>query len=164
MPVKRRLAKAKDRRLQAPQRWSLLFGEDQYRPAFPNEAARCEAWLVHRDALLACQRAGTRPRAWWQYESTISWPGPDDETATLYAAGLLSNEEIAELMPWWRQQFDRTYEPEFFYCVGPGKILEGAAARRKHLAWAGIPLAIIERWTRERERRADTIRKLKAGG
>src|SRR3954447_18569012 len=99
MPVKRRVLKARDRTLGLMERWSLELGEDERRPAFANEEERRAAWEYHREALLARERPGSRPRAWWEYDAPIRWPGYDRETVALYEAGLMSEEEIAELTP-----------------------------------------------------------------
>jgi hypothetical protein len=139
---------------------SLELGENERHPAFDSDEERRDAWAIHRDALLAGERPGRRPRAWWQYESPIPYPGPDHETVTLYEAGLMSDEEIAEITPWWREQFDRSFDEHFFHVLGPGRLLEGAAARKAHYRWARIPPEIVKRWTAERGRQTKTIRKL----
>src|SRR3954453_2700153 len=136
MPVKRRIQKSRDRTLGLMERWSLELGDDDRRPAFNSDAERRAAWEYHREALLARERPGSRPRAWWEYDAPIRWPGYDRETVALYEAGLMSEEEIAELTPWWREQFDRSFDEHFGYTVGPGQVLYGAAARRKHYRWA----------------------------
>src|SRR3954453_19372321 len=160
MPVKRRVLKARDRTLGLMERWSLELGEDERRPAFASGEDRFAAGEYHREHLLAHERAGRRPRAWWDYDAPIPWPGYDDETVALYEAGLLSDEELAELMPWWREQFERSFAPEFFHCLGPGRILEGAPARQAHYRCTCIPPEIVKRWSAERGRRTRTIRKL----
>jgi hypothetical protein len=76
--------------------------------------------------------------AWWSYEAPIPWPGYERERSTLYAAGLLGEDEKAELEAEWRREFDRAQEPGFTICLGPGEHLEGAAARRVHFRWADI--------------------------
>src|SRR4051794_26432842 len=160
MPVKRRIQKSRDRTLGLMERWSLELGDDERRPAFASDAERRATWEYHREAMLADERPGRRPQAWWDYDAPIPWPGYDNETVALFAAGLLSDEELAELMPWWREQFERSFAPEFFHCLGPGRILEGVPARQAHYRWACIPPEIVKRWTAERGRRARTIRKL----
>jgi hypothetical protein len=55
------------------------------------------------------------------------------------------------------------------YCVGFTKPsdttstwLKGEAAKRAHLKWAGVPRALIRKWTAERRRRRRTTRELEA--
>ena len=56
------------------------------------------AWARNRDRLLAGYRHGRRPMAWWQFEAgDLRYPGYDREQSTLYRAGLLGEEERAEL-------------------------------------------------------------------
>ena len=111
-----------------------------------------ERWLRHRERMLVSARAGWRPTEWWEYEATIPWPGSDNETVALYDAGLLTDEEIAELMPFWRAQFERANSPSFFFVRGPQDYLEGEPARRAHYRWAQIPRAVLTE-LREEERR-----------
>jgi hypothetical protein len=147
MPVKRRLSKTRD---------------DYPRP-WEDRPVSFERWERHRERILAQTRAGRRPEEWWEYEATIPWPGYDDETVALYKAGLLDDEELAELMPWWREQYDRSHEPDFGYCGGPGKFLKGDEARKAHYRWAQIPPEIVKRWDQESAARAKTIKKLGTG-
>jgi hypothetical protein len=69
----------------------------------------------------------------------------------------------------WRRDFERAQQPGFKFCIGhakPGDTfaswLEGEPAKRAHLKWAGVPRALIRKWTAERRRRGKTIRKLDA--
>src|SRR3954468_24912084 len=89
MPVKRRIQKSRDRTLGLMERWSLELGDDERRPAFASDAERRATWEYHREAMLADERPRRRPRAWWEYDAPIPWPGYDDETVALYKAGLL---------------------------------------------------------------------------
>src|SRR3954453_17190713 len=122
MPVKRRVRKARD---DYPIPWEPRPGS-------------LDRWQRHRELLLANERAGRRPEEWWAYEAAIPWPGYDNETVALYNAGLLSDQELAELRPWWREQFERSFAPEFFHCLSSGRILEDAPARRALYRWACI--------------------------
>jgi hypothetical protein len=108
---------------------------------------------------------GHRPQGWWEFEAPalgLTWPGYFREQSCLYDAGLLGDDEKAELERWWRIEFERTYGPDFFYTEAPGEILHGAAARRKHLDWADVPHSLRRQWTAERRRRGRAIRKLEA--
>jgi hypothetical protein len=84
-------------RLDHEQELSLHYGDLPGRPAFASDEARREAWLYHRDRLLAEYRHGRRPLAWWAYGSSLPWPGLDHERSALYAAGVLAEEERREL-------------------------------------------------------------------
>ena len=147
MPVKRRIPKARD---DYPMPW-------EHRPVSR------ERWERHRELLLARAGAGRRPPEWWAYESPVPCPcvfdGPR-ECRVLYEIGELSEEEIEALTPEWRRHYERSHEPLFGYCKGPGKWLEGPAARRALYKWAGIPREFIRKWDAERARRTKTIRKL----
>lgn len=135
MPVKRRIAKTRD----------------DYPKPWESRPVSLERWERHRDRMLEQERAGRRPQEWWAYEAPIPWPGYDDETLALYKAGLLSAEELSELTPWWREQYDRSHDPDFFYCGAPGNFLKGAEARKAHYRWAQIPPDIVKRWDEERQ-------------
>ena len=118
------------------------------------------AWTQHRDRVMAVWgKHGKRPWAWWRYELGRAHPG-DREASTLYEMGVLAPEERAELERWWRGQFERAQAPDFWLCLGPGRFLEGAPARRAHYKWADVPRELLKEWTRERRRRSRTIREL----
>jgi hypothetical protein len=120
--------------------------------AFSSREAAAAAWAVHGERLF--QRwgsAGRRPQAWWAFAAPFPYPGFDVERSTLYENGLLTEEEARELEGYWREEFERTYRPEFFFCAGPGEIYRGEAARRKHFEWADVPAVLVERWTEERQ-------------
>ena len=68
----------------------------------------------------------------------------------LYEAGLLTEEEIAELRPFWRAEFDRANRADFFFVSGPGEYLTGKAAKRAHYKWACIPRAVLKELAAER--------------
>jgi hypothetical protein len=133
--------------------------------AFASDDERRAAWIRDRDRLLAMFSSGPgrRPQAWWRYDAPtagVRWPGLDRERSTLYQAGLLDEAEKAELEADWRREFDDAQDPDFWICLGPGEILEGAAARRAHYREADIPRELIRKWTAERRRQVKTIREL----
>ena len=152
------------------QEMSLRYGDLPHRPGFASEEARREAWFAHRDLLLMHCSGGKRPAGWWDYECPIRRPRDSDyEEAALYEAGLLAESEVADLLAQWRTAFERAWQPGFMYCVGFTKPsdttstwLKGEAAKRAHLKWAGVPRALIRKWTAERRRRRRTIRELEA--
>ena len=45
-------------------------------------------------------------------------------------------------------------------CCAGAIWLKGEAARKAHLKWAGVPRALIRKWTSQRRRRSRTVRKL----
>jgi hypothetical protein len=120
-------------------------------PAFDSDEQRRAVWFRHRARLMENHGSrGRRPAAWWRYEAgDLHYPGYNRERSTLYEAGLLAEAERAELLAYWRGQFERAWDPNFFHCGGPGKILHGAAARRAHFEWADIPPALVEAWSAE---------------
>jgi hypothetical protein len=124
--------------------------------------------LKHREHLMRQlpTAPGRRLLAWWQYDAPglgLRWPGYDRERSTLYEAGLLADEEKAELLADWRQAFDKAQRLDLGYCIGPGRWLTGERARRAYYAWVDIPAELVQKWTEEHQRRAKTIRNLAAG-
>jgi hypothetical protein len=140
---------------------SLEWGGE---PAFETDEERREAWEQHCDRLMAQCDDGWRPQAWWDFDAPF--PRPRDSNyakAALWEAGLLFAEEAAMLEARWREKFDRAQAPDFQFCTGHdpkrncAAWLNGDAARRAHYRWAGIPHALIKRWSRQRGR---TLRRL----
>ncbi len=80
------------------------------------------------------------------------------ECRQLYEMGELSDEELAELLVWWRLAYDKAQDPDFTYCAGPGRFLKGAAARKSLYDWAGIPPDLVRQWNEERFQRERAIR------
>jgi hypothetical protein len=147
-------------RLPFQQENSLRYGELTVRPAFSDDEARQVAWVLHRDRLLQHCSGGKRPAGWWDYDSPVPYPrDPDYAEATLYEAELLVESEVTELMARWRSEFERAQDPGFMFCAG-AIWLKGEAARKAHLKWAGVPRALIRKWTSQRRRRSRTVRKL----
>jgi hypothetical protein len=148
-------------RLSHEQEMVLQYGaEERWAEAFATEEEYRDAWIRNRDRLLAGYRNGRRPMAWWTLESPIAFPGYEQQQSVLYEANLLEPEERAALVEWWRAQFERAWAPHFFYCEGPGRILEGEPARKAHLRWADIPRELVREWTTQRRRRERIIGKL----
>ena len=123
---------------------------DDYPKPWEHHPVSQDRWERHRERMLASTRAGRRPLEWWAYEAPFPYPGYDNETVALYQAGILTKGELAELTPWWREQYDRAQCPDFHHTAGPDRILEGAEARKAHYRWACIPPEIVKRWDRER--------------
>jgi hypothetical protein len=135
------------------QEMELWLGPLHHGSAFDSRDELQQAWLKHRDKVMATwAKHGKRPAGWWEFEAPFPRPF-EHEASALYEAGLLGDAERAELVSRWRREFLRTYEPNFFFCEGPGCILEGVAARQAHYEWADIPFALVEQWVEERQRR-----------
>jgi hypothetical protein len=124
-------------------------------------------WRKHRETMMQLAHPGHRPREWWAYEKQK--PVPRRETEWLYDHGELSKAELAELMPRWREHYERAEEPGYSHCIGhknPGDTfaswIKGPAAQKALYRWAGIPAAIIRQFDAERRGTAKAIRKLKA--
>jgi hypothetical protein len=155
-------------RLSHEEEMSLQYGDLPGRPGFPSGEERRAAWFHHRDRLLMHCSDGRRPAGWWDFECPIRRPRDRDYApAVLWEAGLLAESEVTELMAHWREHFERAQAPDFMFCIGhakPGDTfatwLKGAAARRAHYRWAGIPRALLKEWTTQRRRRSRTIREL----
>jgi hypothetical protein len=145
-------------RLSHEQEMVLQYGaEERWAEAFATEEEYRDAWIRNRDRLLAGYRNGRRPMAWWTLESPIAFPGYEQQQSVLFEANLLEPEERAELERWWHEQFLRAWNPQFFHCDGPGRILEGEPARKAHFKWADIPTSLLKRWSAEYRRPERTI-------
>ena len=154
MPTERKpLHRAHRGRLSHAQEMTLHYGPDARWDAFHSETEYRDAWIRNRDRMLALCRHGRRPAAWWRFEAgDLRYPGYEREQSTLYEAGLLGEDERTGLLTFWRKEFERAHEPHFFHCEGPGRIFEGAKARRRHFCWADIPRELLKEWTRRRTR------------
>ena len=89
----------------------------------------------------------------------LRYPGSQYERSVLWEAGVLTEQERAELEREWRCQWDRCWDEQrdFFHCAGPDKIYRGHEARVRHLAWADVPPALVYLWLAERERRGQVV-------
>jgi hypothetical protein len=123
----------------ADQEMELWLGAGHRGSAFSSEDERREAWFQHRDRLMAMWGAhGRRPLAWWLY-SGRDYPGYDLERSTLFEAGLLAETERAELLQYWREQFERLMDPNF------GDV----AACEQHIKWCDMPRSLLAEWANE---------------
>jgi hypothetical protein len=135
------------------QEQELWLGSSHRGSAFASDEERRRLWVENRDLLMRrWANAGTRPQAFWKYDSPIPFPGPARERSTLWAAGLLGKQEMRALEVYWREEFKRAMQPDFMYVVGPGEIYQGAIAREKYFAWADIPSALVQQWEAARQR------------
>jgi hypothetical protein len=76
--------------------------------------------------------------------------------------GVLSEEERTMLERQWREDFERSWSPNFSFFSG-GKIYSGDDARELHWLWADLPPELHERWMAARQRSC-TIRELQEEG
>ena len=120
-----------------------------------------DRWLRHRETMMVWAYPGHRPREWWAYEKAL--PVPSRESVWLFEHDELSETELTELMPHWREKFDQAQEVGFCYNTASTRgWLEGAAARRAHYVFWEIPFAIIRQFEAERRPSMKVIKKLKA--
>jgi hypothetical protein len=100
---------------------------------------------------------------WWEFDAPnlgLRYPGPDLERSVLWHAGLLGEDERLALEADWRREFERSQQPGFFVCSGPGKFYDGAVGRRKHFRWCDLPSELIQRWSAGRRHATQTFRQL----
>jgi hypothetical protein len=135
----------------AQQMWLRYGWDERWDDAFDSEAEYAEVWALHRERLLAACRHGRRPMAWWALEAPIPYPGHEHEQVVLYEARLLAPDERAELVTEWREEFEKAQAADFWFCLGSGRSLKGAPARRAHYRWANIPRELVREWTAQRQ-------------
>ena len=152
-----------DRSRRSLSHWQEMFltygPEARWNDAFADEEEVCAAWNYHRGRILSTYRNGRRPWAWWTIDHPeLRYPDHDGEQAALFEAGLLGEEERAELVARWRSDFERAQKPGFMYCAGFTKPsdtaatwLEGEPAMKAHFAWSGIPKGLLTEWLQEPE-------------
>jgi hypothetical protein len=122
------------------QEMELWLGAPAAGSSFTSEEERHRLWLEHRDRLLGYWgQNGRRPQAWWQYDSPIPYPGYDHERSTLYTANLLAEDERAELLKFWREQFERRL-------LDPNVSVDACEA---HIEWCDIPRPLLAQWANE---------------
>jgi hypothetical protein len=153
MPTNRAYVRRPHRsRLTGAQELDLWLGSDQ--PPFASPEDRRAAWLQHRDRLAGVlpSSPGRRAQAWWAFEAPAGLTfNYDTERSTLFAHGLVSDEEREQLLAEWKAEFDKAQARGFALTLGPGEVLYGAAARRAHYCWADIPPALVREWTAQRK-------------
>jgi hypothetical protein len=94
--------------------------------------------------------AGRRPSEWWEYETEAARPRDlGDATIALFEMGELTEAEIAELMPQWRERWEQANAPGFSYCTGEMTWLKGEEAKQRLYRWAGIPPEVVRKWDAE---------------
>jgi hypothetical protein len=113
-----------------------------------------EAWEQHRAEVMALfAKDGRRPMGWWEFEAPglgLKYPDDEREQSYLFAtAGVLSEDERAELLSFWRDEFERGYSPGY-----------SAEQRRKHFRAIDLPRSLQRELMAERRRRTKSIKKL----
>lgn|SRR5262249_19528167 len=137
--------------LSSDEAMELWLGPGEGGSLFHSREELRAAWLQGRAYMMqqwGCH--GRRPAAFYEFEWEGNRPDYDREQSTLYDAGVLSEAERAELVTFWRKEFERGYR------------LSGAAAQREHFEWADIPRSLLRQWRAEHRRRAKTVRRLEA--
>jgi hypothetical protein len=136
------------------QEMALWLGlPDKGGPVFSDDNERRRLWVAHRDRLMRLfGQDGSRPMAFWQYDSPVPFPGLDRQRSTLYEHGLLSAAERRTLVADWHAEFKRASQPNFFFIGAPGEIYHGALARERHFIWADIPSALVQQWEAARQK------------
>jgi hypothetical protein len=71
---------------------------------FASDAERKQAWLMHREALLADVNPTTRPWGFWEYEQNGQHPRHGTQAATLAELGLLTPAEKRLLTKWAKKE------------------------------------------------------------
>jgi hypothetical protein len=135
-----------------------MTSDDQPRPWEPRPIS-IDRWMRYRDVMLKWCYPGNRPQEWFLYERNMKVP--PRQTSWLFDHDVLSEAEIAELMPTWREQYDRSWEEGFVFNAGERGWLVGAAARKAWYHLHDIPDAIVKHWDRERRRSMKVVKKLK---
>jgi hypothetical protein len=124
----------------ATQEMELWLGPSHNGSSFTNKEERRRLWLEHRDRLLGYWgQNGRRPQAWWEFDSPIPYPGYDVERSTLYAENLLAEGERAELLKYWRQQFEQRL-------LDPNVSLDVC---ERHIESCDIPRPLLAQWANE---------------
>ena len=159
MPTNRRYVRhARRGRLNHAEEMTLIYGPDPRWDAFDTDEEARTAWAQHRERLLG--GAGTGAARWLGGRSNRRSHFRDTNiNRRRYRGRLLEPEERAALVEWWRDQFERAWEPHFFHCEGPGRFLRASQRGRRH-SWADIPRESVKEWTSERRRRERTIGRL----
>jgi hypothetical protein len=139
--------------LDSNQMQELWLGPSHDGSYFSSRAELQEAWEANRDEVMRLfANNGRRPQAWWCFDApslNLKYPGYDREQSYLYEHGVLDEAECAELLRFWRREFEQDRAPGFSLNDGE-QILRGARARAAHLAWADIPAGLVEEWSEER--------------
>jgi|SRR6516165_10863446 len=141
----------------------LWLGVGHRGPSFESDEHRRAAWFRHREKLMRLWgRDGRRPMGWWCYEAPekgLRYPGLEHERSILYEEGVLSEAERTMLERQWREDFERSWSPNFSFFSG-GKVYSGDDARELFWIWADLPPPLHEKWMEERERRGRVVRDL----
>jgi hypothetical protein len=120
----------------------LWLGPNPGGSCFESREELVAAWAQGRDTVMRLWGShGRRPCGWWAFETDLKHPGYFNEQSTLWRAGVLSEEERAELEHRWRREYD----------AARGK---SAQERREAYAHHDIPPELIKAWAPSRRRRS----------
>jgi hypothetical protein len=130
----------------------LWLGRSHHGSLFRTRQELATAWRMHGERVSTLYAVpGRRVQGWWEFEAPAGLKRDyDTERSTLWAAGLLGDEERAELEREWRKEYQRAHQPNFVF-HGRAGILKGAEAIAAHLAWADVPLKLLTEWAAQRE-------------
>src|SRR5262249_24666677 len=161
MPTTRYLRRSHRARLNATMEMELWLGPGSNGSAFRSDEERKAMWFRRRDRLMQrWGRSGRRPMGWWLYESPFRshrHPGTEHERSILYEfTDALSEDERAKLEQWWREQFERSWRPNFSFYAG-GKIYSDDDARWQHWLFVDLPPPLLDKFLAERQRRGQVI-------
>src|SRR5262249_53409942 len=100
------------------QEMELWLGPSHHGTTFASDEHRRATWFRYRERLMRrFATNGKRPMGWWLYESPFPsrrHPGIEHQRSILYEfTDVLSAEERVELEQWWREQFERSWRPNF---------------------------------------------------
>jgi hypothetical protein len=88
--------------------------------------------------MMAIAGAGRRPLEWWEYETEVERPHDlGDAEIAVFEMGELSEAEIAELTPQWRERYEQANAPGFSYCTGEMTWLKGEEVKQRLYRSAG---------------------------
>jgi hypothetical protein len=87
--------------------------------------------------MMAMAGAGRRPLEWWEYETEVERPlDLGDAEIALFEMGELTDAEVAEVMPQWRDRYEQAIEPGFSYLASGAT---AGQASRPQSCGSGMP-------------------------
>src|SRR5262249_28550004 len=108
--------------LSAGQMMELKFGPGAQGSLFSSSEELRHGWEASRDEIMRGSSGGHRAQAWWCFDApslALEWPGYFNEQSYLFDHNALGEEECAELVAFWRREFERAYDPDFSYTAAP---------------------------------------------
>jgi hypothetical protein len=105
-----------------------------------DEDAR-QAWAAHGPALMARCNPGTRPAAFWRFDTTVPAPRYIRAARRLWEHGLLRPDEQAQLEAGWRAEVERAFKIASSAADYHGRLRDVPEALRR--AWPGQTAADV---------------------